>query len=290
MLAVTSTARAALAEVLRSRGFVEISPVIMSPVTDPLNHEVSAARITCYGHPYTLTQSMIFHKQLALLATEKIFCFSPNIRLETPDTAANGNHLFEFTQLDVEVRDASREEVMELAERLLVHAIREVKTSCSRELEALERRLSVPERPFPRRSVASARREYGSTYEARVSATTHQPVWIIDFPVWDREFYDREHPRRPGWLRDMDLLYPEGYREALSGGEREHDYARIRHRMEQSGCDPADFAPYLELAKQGVHPSAGFGIGLERLVRYLCGFPDIRQATLFPKIPGQHCL
>lgn len=290
MLQVKSTVRAALADFLRSHGFVEISPVIISPVTDPLNHEVKNTRITCYGHPYTLTQSMIFHKQLALLATEKIFCFSPNVRLEPPEKAAGGNHLFEFTQLDVEVRDASREKVMELAERLLIYAIQKVKTTCSRELESLGRTLSVPERPFPRRSFASARREHGSAYEAGVSAASSDPVWIVDFPMWDREFYDREHPHRQGWLRDMDLIYPDGYGEALSGGEREHDYARIQQRIRQSDCEPADFAAYLDLVKQGVHPSAGFGIGLERLVRYLCGFSDIQQAALFPKVPGRRCL
>lgn len=88
----------------------------------------------------------------------------------------------------------------------------------------------------------------------------------------------------------MDLLYPEGYGEALSGGEREYDGQRLQERMQQSGCCPSDFGPYVDLVKAGVHPSAGFGIGLERLVRYLCVFPDIRQATLSPKIPGHCCL
>jgi asparaginyl-tRNA synthetase len=102
-----------------------------------------------------------------------------------------------------------------------------------------------------------------------------------------REFYDREDLERPGTLVDMDLLYPEGFGEALSGGEREHTLTRIMERIERAGLEPEDFELYLEFAKRGIPSSAGFGIGMERLTRFVCGLKRIEKAALFPKAPGR---
>jgi len=105
-----------------------------------------------------------------------------------------------------------------------------------------------------------------------------------------REFYDREDPARPGTLVDMDLLYPEGFCEALSGGEREHTRERILKRMARMGLTLGDFELYLEFAARGFPPSAGFGIGIQRLTRFLCGLKRIEDGVLFPKVPGQLAL
>ena len=101
ILKIQSEIRKILVEELRKKDFIEISPVILSPITDPLNHPTTPANINCYGKNYSITQSMIFHKQLALQTLEKIFIFSPNIRLEPLDKKETGRHLFEFTQLDL---------------------------------------------------------------------------------------------------------------------------------------------------------------------------------------------
>jgi asparaginyl-tRNA synthetase len=84
----------------------------------------------------------------------------------------------------------------------------------------------------------------------------------------------------------MDLLYPEGFGEALSGGEREHEYEDIVRRIEKAGLATEDFELYLAFAKRGLPASAGFGIGMERLARYICGLKRIEDAALFPKVPG----
>ncbi|HQN27758.1 MAG TPA: hypothetical protein PLT43_04330 [Mesotoga sp.] len=99
---------------LRGKGFVELLPTIISPVTDPLNHEVHNAKFRYYDQEYKLMQSMIFHKQLACTAFDRIFIISPNVRLETSEKASSGRHLFEFTQIDLEMRDSRREDVMEV--------------------------------------------------------------------------------------------------------------------------------------------------------------------------------
>ena len=85
----------------------------------------------------------------------------------------------------------------------------------------------------------------------------------------------------------MDLIYPEGYGEALSGGEREYKIKRIKKRMKIKGKRYSDFKEYLEIAKKGLPKSAGFGIGIERLTRYICGLKKIEETSLFPKIPGK---
>jgi asparaginyl-tRNA synthetase len=88
----------------------------------------------------------------------------------------------------------------------------------------------------------------------------------------------------------MDLIYPEGYGEAVSGGERENEYERIKYRIHKKGQTYAQFKNYLKCAKEGLPPSAGFGIGIERLTRYICGLERIEEASLFPKIPGKACI
>lgn len=284
-----SEMRKVLSDELRKRGFIEISPVILSPITDPLNHPTAAANVNCYGSEYHLTQSMIFHKQLALRTLDKIFTFSPNIRLEPLERKDTGRHLFEFTQLDLEVKDAKREDMMKLCEELLISVIKSVKKNCKRELEVLGRKIKVPKIPFKQIKYEDAYKKYGKDFEIIISKTHTEPVWIIDISLRNREFYDKEDPDKPGFLRDMDLIYPEGYGEALSGGEREYEYERIKIRIQQKGQKLSQFKEYLRLAKEDLPASAGFGIGIERLTRYICGLKRIEDASLFPKVPGKYC-
>jgi asparaginyl-tRNA synthetase len=290
ILRITSELIGAAREFLGREGFVELLPVVLAPVTDPLHHTTDRAVIQAYGTAWHLTRSMIFHKQAAVRVQDRIFSFSPNVRLEPPDWGRTGRHLFEFVQLDLEVRGASREDVMELGERLFTYVLGRVKRACDRELALLGRELSDWRPPFPRVTYAEAQARYGEGFEEILSREAEVPVWIVDFPREAREFYDREDPERPGVLLDMDLVYPEGYGEALSGGEREHDPERILARIRQQGLDPAGYRGLLELAREGLPPSAGFGIGIERWVRFLAGLPHVGETRLFPRVPGQPAL
>lgn len=274
-------------EYLRQQGFTEILPVILSPITDPLHHDTFDGTVSFYGHRYQLTKSMILHKQIALRTLPRIYCFSPNIRMEPAERAGLGRYLAEFVQLDLEARDASREEMMQIGEGLVVHVIAAVINHCPAKLSRLGRELSVPRTPFPRITFREAKERFGEKFDDSLSASLSAPTWVIDFPRSVREFYDREDPQRPGILLDMDLIYPEGYGEALSGGEREHSLARILRRLEQDALDKDRFFQYLAMAAEGIPPSAGFGIGIERLTRFVCGLDQIEQARLFPKTPGK---
>lgn len=283
---ISSEIRQSAGTFLRQQGFIELNPVIVSLLTDPLHHKTMDGTIHYLDQRLFLTRSMIFHKQICLLGLEKIFIFSPNVRLEPPEYAQTKKHLIEFTQIDIEVKNANRDEVIELAEELFIYVLEHINSECSSELSTLERTLSIPKRPFKRIEYLEAYNEFGSAFEMSLSQKAKEPFWIVDFPTKAREFYDREYEDRPSILCDMDMIYPEGYGEALSGGEREYQYEKILERTKNYGKNLDDFWWYLELAKKGLPRCAGFGIGVERLTRYICGLSHIGEATLFLKIPG----
>ncbi len=289
-LKISSSIRTILSQYLKDKGYIEIPPVIISIITDPLNHPVFDPKLEYYGYQYSLTKSMIFHKQILAKHFEKFFTFSPNIRMETEEKAKTGRHLYEFTQLDLEQRNASRDDMMHLAEGMLVHLFKKIKETNGDDLSALSRDLRVPSAPFERITYEKAVHEYGKDFENILSKTKRDPFWITDIPLKEREFYDRENENDPGKLVDMDLIYPEGFGEAISGGEREFEYSKIIERIHKKGQTEEQFRWYLEFARDGFLPSAGFGIGIERLTRYVCGFERIEDTHPFPKVPGKIAL
>lgn len=281
---IQTVALRAIHDFLYSEGLVQLMPVILSPVTDPLNHTVDDASILYNGQRLQLTKSMIFHKQIAVstLETKGIYIVSPNVRLERNQQSPR--HLLEFSQLDLELRDASAREFMILIENLMVYIISRVKSSCEDELESLGSTLKVPRRPFHIHTSWSLLAEYGTDYESEISKQEEDLFWITDF---EREFYDREDPEHSGHYINYDLFYPEGYQEGLSGGERDYQYDVLVRKIRERGQKLEDFEPYLEHAKAGLlRPSAGGGLGIERLVRFLTKRSHIREISLFPKVPN----
>jgi asparaginyl-tRNA synthetase len=288
-----------LRDYLRSEGFIEILAPIIGPVTDPGIRGAKQVSINYYGSEFKLMSSMILYKQMAITAYSKIFALSPNIRMEPLETIKTRRHLTEFRQIDIEEAHATYEEMMQLAEKMLCHAIENVKKNCNEELEELGRRLHTPKIPFKRYTYHEAvevlnqhgfnlgyENEIPWTAEEALSAINQTPFWITDYPVSARGFYYLEHADRHGMLRDFDLLYPEGYGEAISGGEREYKHDQILERIKTGGEDPAKYAWYLQMLKEGIPSSAGFGIGVERLTRFICGVENIWEAVPFPKVAG----
>lgn len=286
VLEISSELISSMGQFLRRKGFIEILPVIISPITDPLNHSVFEANIEYYDGKYSLTKSMIFHKQLAMRIHPKIFSFSPNIRLETEDKKDSGRHLIEFTQLDLEMREATRDDVMTLVEEMLTVAFENLEEKFGNLLREMNPYFSTPKAPFERVKYLEALEKYGPDFESVLSKRAIQPFWLIDIPIDDREFYDKLDDNGKT-LRDMDLVYPYGFEEALSGGEREYEYESILRRMKYKGNDLESMKWYLEEVKKGIPPSAGCGIGIERLTRFICNLEDVKSARLFAKKPGE---
>jgi asparaginyl-tRNA synthetase len=284
---------------LRKEGFIEILAPIIGPVTDPGIRGAKQVSIDYYGAEFKLMSSMILYKQMAITSYPKIFAFSPNIRMEPPETIKTKRHLTEFRQVDVEEAYATCGQMMSLTERMLCYIIRDVKKKCKDELKQLGRKLEVPRIPFRRYTYHEAVEilhfkgfnfrvgdEIPWDAEETLSALHKEPFWITDYPVSARGFYYLEHSDKPGILKDFDMLYPEGYGEAISGGEREHTYQKVMEKIKLGNEDPAKYDWYLKMLKNGVPPSAGFGIGVERLTRYICGVENIWEAVPFPKVAG----
>nr|WP_234363535.1 asparagine synthetase A [Streptomyces sp. TN58] len=288
---------------LTGLGFTELLPPIIGPVTDPGARGAKQVDVDYYGHRYKLMTSAILYKQAALFAFDKIFFIAPNIRLEPLETARTGRHLAEFHQIDVEVAGASRSDILELLESLIsrvieqtLHAEAAALGELGRDTAALGKALLSP---FGRRTHGEAvdrlrQRGHDQSSDAEIdwqgevllAAEAEQPFLITDYPKGSRGFYDRESEQLPGFLRNFDLIAPEGYGELCSGSERENDYRKIVTRIRETGENPAKYEWYLKAAREGIPASAGFGIGLERLTRYIAGLDSVWQASAYPKVPG----
>jgi asparaginyl-tRNA synthetase len=293
----------AVRELLSAHGFTELLMPIIGPVTDPGTRGSKQVDVDYYGYRYKLMTSAILYKQVALLASDKIFCIAPNVRLEPLKTVGTHRHLAEFRQIDVEIAGATREDAMAVAEEIVTHAVGNLARKVPEKLRALGR---DPDElaasvcgPFGRITHAQAVRELHALAheqgeyaeinweaEERLSGKAAQPFFITDYPKGSRGFYDREDTAKPGALQSFDLIAPVGYGELASGAEREFDYAKIVTRMRETGENPGKYRWYLDVVRTGIPASAGFGIGVERLTRYITGRSAAWEATAFPKIPG----
>ncbi len=299
ILKIQATIGSAIREYLASTDFIELLPPIIGPVTDPGIRGAKQVSIDYYGHEYKIMSSAILYKQMAMASLERIFFFSPNIRLEPKETVETRRHLCEFIQVDIEIAKASYDDAMSTAEGLLYYVCKKVNELHESDLTDLGRTLRVPKRPFKRfthHEVVDLLKSKGFTVDYRseipwgqeeaLSAMFKAPFFIYDYPRSARGFYDLEDPERPGILRDFDLIYPEGFGEAVSGAEREYRYDRVVSRIEAGGGSTADYGWYLDMLQYGIPPSAGFGIGIERLTRYVCGLASIWEARPYPKVSG----
>ena len=275
----------AVHEFLHQEGLLQLMPVIISPITDPLCHPVYDASIVYRDQKLQLTKSMALHKQIAIstLGVKGIYIVSPNVRLEK--VINSDNHLLEFSQLDIELKDASASEFMSFIEDLIIYIFTKVADKCKKELTQLGASFKIPKKPFRIYSSWDLQSEFGPDFNFHISQSESDLFWITDF---EREFYDKEDDVRRGHYLNYDLYYPEGYGEALSGGERDYEYEVIVRKLEERNQSLEDFIPYIELAKAGMlGPSAGGGLGIERLIRFLTKRSHIREITLFPKVPGE---
>jgi asparaginyl-tRNA synthetase len=271
-------------------GFEWLLPVIFSQSTDPLWPDSCTSiekriEVEIYGKTVRTTTSMIVHKMVACsLAVPRLFIFSPNVRIERSERAATGMHAYEFTQLDFEARKATSQDIRSLVERIVWRLIDSLKTNMKDDLLSLRESddLITPRIPFKVYDKVELEEEYGREWEPQMSSETKNPVWVTNIP---REFYDFEDRESDKW-DNYDLYLPR-YGEVLSGARREFEYGKITRKMERDGIRKENYELLLKLAKEGrLKPSAGAGIGIERLVSWIVGAKHIGETQVFPKIPG----
>jgi asparaginyl-tRNA synthetase len=287
ILRIQSAALKSIHDYMYEQRVVQAMPIILSPATDPLNHPHFDAKVDCYGQRLNLTRSMIIHKQLSLLndGVDKIYFMSPNVRLEDGKLKETGRHLFEFTQVDIEFKDKGKEDFIKFVDGLLANTFSFVIKECGKDLQVLGRKLNVPNLPLKVYESEDLKAKYGSDFERVASQEAKDPFWITNFK---REFYDREDKERRGYFHNYDVFWPEGYGEALSGGEREWEHHEIVRKMKERKTDIKPFETYLRVASQGLIPrTVGGGLGIERMVRFLTGRKHIREVTMFPRVPGE---
>lgn len=271
-------------------GFEWLLPVMFSKSTDPLWPDPGASiekrvEVEIYDRTVRTTLSMIIHKIVACsLAYNKLFILSPNARIEKRDRARSGIHAYEFTQLDFEAREASSEEVMGFVEVVISGLIRNLKSVARDELTRLGRfdTLRTPRIPFRIYDRRELEGELGIDYEKLLPLNIRDPVWVTNMP---REFYDFEDFESGVW-DNYDLFLPQ-YGEVLSGARREWEYEKIAEKMKRDKIPMENYEELLNLAKdERLTPSAGAGIGVERLVSWLVGANHIGETQPFPRIPG----
>ncbi|MEM3378789.1 MAG: asparagine synthetase A [Candidatus Bathyarchaeia archaeon] len=286
---MTYTLRGLTSQLVDS-GFQWLLPVALSQSTDPLWPDPGASiekriEVDIYGKTVRTTTSMIIHKLIAAsLVYPKLFILSPNIRIEKAERAYTGKHIYEFTQLDFEVRDASSKDVMRIVEDVICNLLTQLKRDMKEELTALCRcdTLTLPRKPFKVYDRAELEAKYGACWEEAISKEISEPVWITNIP---REFYDFEDFKTGKW-DNYDLFMPQ-FGEVLSGAKREWEYEKILKKIERDKVNKSNYALLLKLAKEGkLKPSAGGGIGIERLVGWISGVKHIAETQPFPRVPG----
>ena len=244
-----------------------------------------------------LTQSGQLYLEAAAAALGKVYCFGPTFRAEKSKTR---RHLTEFWMLEPEAAYAHLEDMMVLAEGLLSHIVQSALKNRARELETLKRdtaKLAGVKPPFPRITYDEAigvlqkqgnpakwGDDFGGDEETILSSQYDRPVMVHRYPAAIKAFYMQPDEKRPELALGFDMLAPEGYGEIVGGGERIHDYDLLVKRLRENNLPEEAFQWYLDLRRYGSVPHAGFGMGLERTVAWICGTEHIREVIPFPRM------
>jgi asparaginyl-tRNA synthetase len=288
ILFVQQSVLKAVDEFMYKRRITRLLPLMMSPITDTLNHSVEECEMTYNKQTFNVMKSMIFHKQLTMLNPDidSLYIVSPNIRLELA-TRGDSRHLFEFTQVDFEFKEGTMEGVLEFIEEIITYIFEFVKENCIEELIRLgvgTDHLTITG-PFKKYSTEELQEKYGDDFETEASKAAIEPFFITNHK---REFYDAEDLDNLGTYRNYDLIWPLGFGEGLSGGEREYTLDRILLRMRELATDENAFRYYIDLARQGeLFKTAGAGFGVERITRFITQQPEVSDVTLFCRKPGE---
>ena len=285
----------AIREFFDGRGFTLVDAPIFTPAACEGTTTLFETEYFDLGKAY-LTQSGQLYAEAAAMALGKVYCFGPTFRAEKSKTR---RHLTEFWMVEPEVAFNDLNDDMDLAEAFDEQIVGSVLGNRAAELLALERDTRLLEnvkRPFHRISYGEAveilhknalpfewGNDLGGTDETVVSQQFDRPVMVHRYPAKVKAFYMKRDPANPDLALAVDVLAPEGYGEIIGGSQREDDYETLLRRLEESGLPREPFEWYLDLRRYGSVPHAGFGLGLERTVAWICGLDHIRQTIPFPR-------
>jgi asparaginyl-tRNA synthetase len=244
-----------------------------------------------------LTQSGQLYGEATAAAFGKTYCFGPVFRAEKSKTR---RHLTEFWMVEPEMSYADLEDVKRVGEELVLFVIARVLENCKEELKVLERdtsRLEAVRSPFYRMSYDDAVKklqakgseiqwgiDFGNTDETLLTDDLDRPVMVDRYPARVKAFYFAPAPERPDCALGVDFIAPEGYGEIIGGGQRIHHLDLLLRRIDEHQLPRAAFEWYLDLRRYGTVPHAGFGMGVERFVAWMCGLEHVRETIAFPRM------
>jgi asparaginyl-tRNA synthetase len=294
------TIRAGLVRFIReffdNRGFVNMDTPVFTP--NACEGTTTLFETEYFGDRAYLTQSGQLYNEATAAAFRKVYCFGPTFRAEKSKTR---RHLIEFWMVEPEVAFAGLDDIIQLAEDFVVEIVaRSLESYRTLLVDVLERdvtRLEKVRPPFPRLSYDDAAAllarkgaafeyggDFGGTDETMISEEFDRPVFVHRFPAAIKAFYMQPDPANPKLSLSVDLLASEGYGEIVGGGERIHDLALLEKRLEEEGLPKKAFQWYLDLRRYGTFPHAGFGLGVERTLSYICGLTHVRETIPFPRL------
>jgi len=286
----------AVRDYFNSRGFILADTPIFTPSACEGTTTLFPVQYFDDSTAY-LTQSGQLYNEANAMALGRVYCFGPTFRAEKSKTR---RHLTEFWMVEPEVAYATLDDIIVLAEGLVADVVARVLDRRKRELETLERDTTSLERvktPFPRITYDEAAvklrekglpfewgGDFGSPDETAISEMFDRPVAVTGYPSAIKAFYMKPHPERADVSLSVDVLAPEGYGEIIGGGERLDDYDLLVKRIEEHQLPREAFEWYLDLRRYGSVPHAGFGMGIERVVAWICGLEHLREAIPYPRM------
>jgi len=280
------------------RGFTLLDAPIFTPAA--CEGTTTLFETDYFGDTAYLTQSGQLYMEAGAMAFGKVYCFGPTFRAEKSKTR---RHLTEFWMIEPEVAFMELDEDMDLAEDFVDFLVQRVLERRERELTLLERDLDAlrkVKKPYPRISYdeavdvlhkAGVEFEWGGDFggddETVLSRQFDSPILVHRYPAQVKAFYMKRDPADERVALCVDMIAPEGYGEIIGGGQREDDLDVLRRRIAEHELPEDAFSWYLDLRRYGTVPHAGFGLGIERTVAWLCGLPHVRETIPFPRLMGR---
>jgi asparaginyl-tRNA synthetase len=296
VLRIRHHVEAAIVDFLHGEGFYRFDTPILTPCAAEGTSNLFATDYFDLGRAY-LAQTGQLYVEAGMMALGKVYCFGPTFRAEKSKTR---RHLTEFWMVEPEVAFADLNDVMNLAEDLIVSVVGRVLDKRRRELTVLERdvsKLESVQKPFPRISYDEAVAmlqagglpitwggDFGGPDETALSERYDRPVMVHRYPSAVKAFYMKPDPARPEVALGVDILAPEGYGEIVGGGERLADLDLLLQRIREHDLPQEAFEWYVDLRRYGTVPHGGFGMGIERVVTWICGIDHLREAIPYPRM------
>ena len=285
----------ALTEHLDNCGYLRVDTPILTPAACEGTTTLFELEYFDLGKAF-LTQSGQLYNEANAMALGKVYCFGPTFRAERSKTR---KHLNEFWMLEPEAAYAELDDIIALAEGTIVHTVKKVLENRRQDLEVLERDISMLEAvaaPFPRITHSEAveiirdggldigdKDDFGAPHEEYLAKHFGTLVNVTHWPKETKAFYMKRDAENPELVLGVDIIAPEGYGELVGGSQREDDYDILLQRIRSEGLSEEVFGWYLDLRKFGSVPHGGFGLGLERMVAWICGVGHVRQCIPYPR-------